>query len=265
MSGRTGPPSRRSAVPWLYGLAAALALLSPILFVAVWASDGTLDGLVPAFLAALVDLAAAVVAAVVATVLAARRGITRVRTVVSGHPQGRAGRMAEYQAARWSVARERFAALQREYAAFEADPTAVAARPALTDVTVPATARFVEAYGDAQFLLTDTEPSGPRREEFAGAVDRAVASWHEAQRTADALAGVHSPGSDAGAAGTETVAVGPGADGSSRAGDPESGRAALGPARPGAQGAGQEYADVADAVRKAAARGMKDLRDRMRA
>ena len=73
-------------------------------------------------------LPALLVAAVVAAVLALQRGVVRVRTAVIGHPDGRAGRLAEHEAARWRLAGDRFAALQREYAAFEADPGAVAAR-----------------------------------------------------------------------------------------------------------------------------------------
>ena len=65
---------------------------------------------------------------------------------------------------------------------------AVAARPALADVTVPATARFVQALGDAEFLATDTEPAGPRRTQFSDAVDRAVEAWESAQRVAEGLA-----------------------------------------------------------------------------
>jgi hypothetical protein len=245
-------PTRRSAAPWLFGLAVALVLISPLLFVGVWTMEGTLEGFVPALLATLTDLVAALAAAVVALVLAAQRGITRVRTVISGHPDGRAGRMAEYHRARWSIARERFAGLQREYAAYEADPGAVAARPALADVTVPATARFVQAYADAEYLCTDAEPTGPRREEFAAAVDRAVGAWHDAQRVAEGLAAARAErgGHEGGAAAQDAVSGGAaGASGAEHhTGQP-----------------GQEYAEIADAVRRAAARGMADLRARMRA
>ena len=113
---------RRSAAPWLFGLAALLALLSPVIFLAVWVAAGDLEGIGVALLAAVADLVLAAIAAITATVLAIRRGVTRVRTVVHGHPQGRAGRMAEHDAARWHLARRRFAELQAEYAAFEAEP-----------------------------------------------------------------------------------------------------------------------------------------------
>ncbi|MEJ2868568.1 hypothetical protein WCD74_12410 [Actinomycetospora sp. OC33-EN08] len=232
-------PLRRSAVPWLYALAVLLTVISPLVFLAVWVGDGTIEGLGPAVVATVADLVAAAFAAVVATVLAAQRGVRRVRSVVLGHPDGRSGRLHEHRSARWSLARDRFAALQRDYAAFESDRSAVAARPALVDVSVPATARFVEALGDAQVLATPTEPGSPRREEFTAAVDTAVAAWDEARRVADELAGQH-----------PHPAVGP----------------APGPTRPPRAAAPvDEYAAVADAVKQAAARGMRDLRGRLKA
>ncbi|MEJ2890034.1 hypothetical protein [Actinomycetospora aeridis] len=233
---------RRSAAPWLYGLAGLLTLLSPVIFLAVWVAAGDLEGLGVALLAAVADLVAAIIAAIVATVLAVRRGVTRVRTVVHGHPQGRVGRLAEHDAARWHLARDRFASLQAEYAAFEADRYAVAARPALADVTVPATARFVQAMGDAEFLATDEEPSGPRRAEFSAAVDRAASAWEDAQRVAEGLAQ------------------------SRRGGEAPEAREtrAVDPAPPRVNPPGSEYTQAADAVRRAAVRGAKDLRDRLR-
>lgn len=230
-----GSTSRRSPVPWLYALATLLVIISPLVLLGVWVADGTLEGLGVALLAAVADLVAAAVAAVVATVLAAQRGVRKVRTVVLGHPDGREGRLDEHRSARWVLARDRFAALQRDYAAFESHPRAVAARPALVDVSVTTTARFVEALADAHYLATPAEPGGPRREEFVAAVDRAVTAWDDARRTADALAGDRPwPRLD------ETQA--PPAQ----------------PARPARDG--DEYAAVADAVRQAAARGMRDLR-----
>ncbi|MHC1560438.1 hypothetical protein ACR9E3_15900 [Actinomycetospora sp. C-140] len=237
---------KRSAAPWLFGVAILLALLSPVVFLAVWVGAGDLEGLGAALLAAVADLVAAAIAAIVATVIALRRGITRVRTVVHGHPQGRMGRLDEHDTARWHLAKKRFATLQAEYAAFEADRMAVAARPALADVTVPATARFVQALSDAEFLATDTEPSGPRRAEFSAAVDRAAAAWKDAQRVAEGLAQARREGypGDAAAA-RETRAVDP--------------------APPRVATPGSEYTQAAEAVRRAAARGARDLRDRLRA
>ncbi|MDD7941175.1 hypothetical protein PHK61_22410 [Actinomycetospora lutea] len=253
---------RRSAAPWLYGLAGLLALLSPVIFLAVWVAAGDLEGLGVALLAAVADLVAAVVAAVVATVIAVRRGVTRVRTVVHGHPQGRVGRLAEHDAARWHLARDRFATLQAEYAAFEADKYAVAARPALADVTVPATARFVQAMGDAEFLATDEEPSGPRRAEFAAAVDRAASAWEDAQRVAEGLAQSRRG---------QSPQAQPQRAQSPRAESPRpqaplaSETRAVDPAPPRVNPPGSEYTQAAEAVRRAAVRGARDLRDRLRA
>ncbi len=140
-------------------------MLSPVLFLGVWVADGTVEGLGAALLAAVADLVAAAIAAAVATVILARRGVRRVRTVVLGHPDGREGRLSAYGSARWMLARDRFAALQREYTSVESDPREVAARPALVDVSVPSTGRFVEALADAQDLATATEPADPRRRE----------------------------------------------------------------------------------------------------
>jgi hypothetical protein len=136
---------RRSAAPWLFGLALLLVLLSPIVFLAVLTTGDGDGDILTAVVATLADLAAATFAAVVAVVLMLRRGTTWVRTAVTGHPQGRAGRLAEDHAARWRLARDRFAALCTEWTAFEADRGAVVRRPALADVSVPATARFVDA------------------------------------------------------------------------------------------------------------------------
>jgi hypothetical protein len=242
MASTTG--RRRSAVPWLYALAALLLVLVPVVLLGALVGGA---GLGAALLAAVTDLVAAVIAAGVATVLLARRGVRRVRTVVLGHPDGRTGRLAAHGAARWAVARDRFAALQREYAGVESDPREVAARPALVDVTVPATGRFVEALGEAHDLLTPTEPLDPRhRDRFVSAVDRAVAAWGEARRTADALAAARD-------AEATHVVSGPGV--------------VTGPSvrRPAVHGPRDEYGVAAEAVRAAAARGVRDLRERMRA
>ncbi|MDL5155940.1 hypothetical protein [Actinomycetospora termitidis] len=241
---RTSSPLRRSAVPWLYALAVLLTVISPLVLLGAWVGDGTIEGLGQAVVLAIADLVAAAIAAIVATVLAARRGVRRVRSVVLGHPDGRPGRLDEHRSARWSLARDRFAALQRDYAAFESDRGAVAARPALADVSVPATARFVEALGDAQVLATPTEPGSPRREEFVAAVDHAVAAWDDARREADALAGERpQPAVEPG-----RPMPGPGTTRAPRSGAPA-----------------DEYAAVADAVKQAAARGMRDLRGRLKA
>jgi len=88
----------------------------------------------------------------------------------------------------WSRARERFAALRGEYAAYECDPIAVLRQPALSDVSVPSTGRFVEAFAEAQALDTDTRPADrAHAEAFVAAVDRAVRAWEAARDAAERI------------------------------------------------------------------------------
>lgn len=87
----------------------------------------------------------------------------------------------------WSATRARFAELRGEYGQFECDPLAVLRLPALTDVTVPATGRFVDAFAEAQALDTDSEPPLAHRERFATAVDQAWRAWHAARDAAERI------------------------------------------------------------------------------
>ncbi len=87
----------------------------------------------------------------------------------------------------WDSTRSRFARLQQEYARFECDPLAVLRTPALADVTVASTARFVEAFAEAQALDSDVEPPVAHRASFAAAVDRAWRAWHAATDAADRI------------------------------------------------------------------------------
>jgi hypothetical protein len=80
--------------------------------------------------------------------------------------------------------RRRFRALQAEYAAFECDPLQVLRLPALTDVSVPSTARFVDAFAEAQALYTDDPAPGPHTAKFIAAVDEAVRAWEAARDAA---------------------------------------------------------------------------------
>ena len=63
----------------------------------------------------------------------------------------------------WARARDRFHALRAEYAAYECNTMEVLRIPALADVTVPSTARFVDAFAEAQALETDAMPPDPHR------------------------------------------------------------------------------------------------------
>lgn len=87
----------------------------------------------------------------------------------------------------WSRARERFSALRAEYAAFECDPMQVLHRPALADVSVASTGRFVDAFAEAQALETDSYPPGDHGASFVSAVDRAERAWRAAVEAADRI------------------------------------------------------------------------------
>jgi uncharacterized protein YciI len=87
----------------------------------------------------------------------------------------------------WNRARERFSALRAEYAAFECDPMQVLHRPALADVSVASTGRFVDAFAEAQALETDSYPPGEHGASFVSAVDRAERAWLAAVEAADRI------------------------------------------------------------------------------
>lgn len=87
----------------------------------------------------------------------------------------------------WAASRARFATLRTEYAAYECDPLAVLRLPALADVTVPATGRFVDAFAHAQSLDTDQEPPPAHAAAFQQAVDQACRSWQAAHDIADRI------------------------------------------------------------------------------
>ncbi|HYZ35968.1 MAG TPA: hypothetical protein VE673_04475 [Pseudonocardiaceae bacterium] len=87
----------------------------------------------------------------------------------------------------WRATRARFAQLRTEYAHFECDPLAVLRLPALTDVTVASTGRFVDAFAEAQALDTDTEPPGAHCARFASAVDHAWRCWRAARDAAERI------------------------------------------------------------------------------
>ncbi|GAA5134981.1 hypothetical protein [Pseudonocardia adelaidensis] len=87
----------------------------------------------------------------------------------------------------WTKARERFTALRAEYAAFECDPMEVLRRPALADVSVASTARFVDAFAEAQALETDSFPPAEHATSFVSAVDRAERAWRAAAEAAERI------------------------------------------------------------------------------
>lgn len=87
----------------------------------------------------------------------------------------------------WHAARDRFHALRAAYAAHECDPMAVLRLPALSDVTVPSTARFVDAFAEAQALETDAPPPASHAAAFADAVERAGRAWDAARDAAERI------------------------------------------------------------------------------
>jgi hypothetical protein len=84
----------------------------------------------------------------------------------------------------WSRAHARFHALRAAYAEFECDPMAVLRLPALADVSVASTGRFVDAFAEAQALETDAFPPGGHGAAFVAAVDRAERAWQAAREAA---------------------------------------------------------------------------------
>jgi hypothetical protein len=87
----------------------------------------------------------------------------------------------------WAGARDRFARLRQEYAAFECDPMRVLRLPALADVAVPSTARFVDAFAEAQGLATDTRPGDGHAGLFVAAVEHAERTWRAAREAAQRI------------------------------------------------------------------------------
>ena len=87
----------------------------------------------------------------------------------------------------WRATRAQFVQLRSEYAKFECDPLAVLRLPALTDVKVPSTGRFVDAFAEAQALDTDTEPPVEHRARYANAVDQAWRAWRAARDAAERI------------------------------------------------------------------------------
>ena len=87
----------------------------------------------------------------------------------------------------WLAAHQRFATLRGEYGGYECDPLAVLRLPALADVTVPSTARFVDAFAEAQALDTDALPPAEHAASFRHAVERAARAWQAARDAAERI------------------------------------------------------------------------------
>lgn len=103
-------------------------------------------------------------------------------------PRQRTARDPEAEpAARWTASRRRFDGLRDEYAAYECDALAVLRLPALADVTVPATARFVHAFAEAQALDTEQQPPPEHLHSYVQAVEAACRAWQAARDAAERI------------------------------------------------------------------------------
>ncbi|MEU6697310.1 hypothetical protein [Pseudonocardia sp. NPDC046786] len=87
----------------------------------------------------------------------------------------------------WRRARADHQRLRAEFLEHETDPMAVLRRPALSDVTVPSTARFVDAFAAAQALDTDGYPGEPYGARYRRAVEAARRAWRAAVDAADRI------------------------------------------------------------------------------
>lgn len=87
--------------------------------------------------------------------------------------------------ARWDDAVSRHGATAEAFAAFECDLDAVVRTPALADVEHPPTARFVDAFAEANALRTDEFPGPEHAQRFALAVEHAEQAWSAAVEAAE--------------------------------------------------------------------------------
>jgi hypothetical protein len=172
-----GRRARRHPAVWV-----SLAVLYCIAFMAAFMTvviSGTMIALL-AVTSAFPVLLIGVPAVVLAHRYRRRRAIAAGTAPLPARPAARAE-------AAWKRARERFSALRAEYAAFECDPMQVLHRPALADVSVGSTARFVDAFAEAQALETDTFPPGEHGASYVSAVERAERAWRAAVEAADRI------------------------------------------------------------------------------
>ncbi|ODT97575.1 MAG: hypothetical protein ABS81_29915 [Pseudonocardia sp. SCN 72-86] len=116
-----------------------------------------------------------------------RQLAARAARAVPHHPRPSAPPPRRPQPPPWQAAKTRFDALRQHYAAFECDPMAVLRLPALCDVSVPSTARFVDAFAEAQALETDARPPESHATQFIAAVERADRAWRAAIDAAERI------------------------------------------------------------------------------
>jgi hypothetical protein len=161
-----------------------------VLFAAILAAVG-MAGL--ALVAVLVVLVPFVLAGVGTVVVVRHLGRRHLRAVRHQQPEPTPARASAPSVTRsqpvpdWRATRARFDQLRSQYGQFECDPLAVLRLPALADVTVPSTGRFVDAFAEAQALDTDTEPPAEHRARYARAVDQAWRAWRAARDAAERI------------------------------------------------------------------------------
>ncbi|MGD9525978.1 hypothetical protein [Pseudonocardia sp.] len=108
----------------------------------------------------------------------------------AAHPAMRAAHpavRAPHPELAWRAARDRFARVRAEYASYECEPMNVLRLPALADVSVESTARFVDAFAHAQAFESETFPPPQHAAEFVAAVDRAERAWRAACDAAERI------------------------------------------------------------------------------
>lgn len=186
-AGRGPRPGIRRAPPRRLLLLVAIPLLA-----------GALGATLLALVALLLIGTAVVVASVVPVLLAGAIAFVAVRrrlrraALRRGGAAGTAPLPARPAAPRrpeavWSRAHDRFCALRTAYAGYECDPMQVLRLPALADVSVPSTGRFVDAFARAQALETDALPPAGHAAQFVAAVDRAERAWRAAREAAERI------------------------------------------------------------------------------
>jgi hypothetical protein len=166
-------PARRRVGPLLVLLFAAILTGAGVLAVTLFALVALTQGLV---------LGVGTIVAVRHLRRRYRRAIYRWQPMARPSPVARAEPTPD-----WRSTKARFARLRSEYGQFECDPLAVLRLPALTDVTVPSTGRFVDAFAEAQALDTDTEPPTEHRARYSTAVDQACRAWQAARDAAERI------------------------------------------------------------------------------
>ncbi|MDN5931666.1 MAG: hypothetical protein L0I24_11480, partial [Pseudonocardia sp.] len=172
---RSRPVSRR-ALPWL--------IVLPFLLLGLFS---VIAAVLATFVAAgLAFVAAAPLLLVGAIAFHSVRRRMRARSAGTAPLPGRPAARTRPDVV-WRHARDRFHTLAAAYAAHECDAMNVLRLPALSDVTVPSTGRFVEAFAHAQALETDEFPGEEHAAQFVRAVDGAERAWRAAREAAERI------------------------------------------------------------------------------